>query len=192
MAQANSNHSITAPVDTTRRRFLSQAAGVATGGAVLGMALPMPVPAAALERVPDPIAEVIEAHKAARATWIAAVYRHSDLEQELPRDLRRSHADVWEEKIVETDDPRWIECERDVIRTMYLESDAACELVGVRPTTMKGVMALLEYALVTDTDGAAWPTDLESDDGTKTRSWHYFLIENLSDAIAGLAAGGTV
>jgi len=37
MAQANSNNSITASVDPTRRRFLSQAAGVAAGGTVLAL-----------------------------------------------------------------------------------------------------------------------------------------------------------
>ena len=40
MAQANTDNSITAPAVSTRRRFLSQAAVVAAGGAVLGMALP--------------------------------------------------------------------------------------------------------------------------------------------------------
>jgi len=38
MAQADSNISTTAPVDSTRRRFLSQAAGVAAGGTVLALA----------------------------------------------------------------------------------------------------------------------------------------------------------
>jgi hypothetical protein len=46
MAQANSNNSITASVDPTRRRFLSNAAGVATGGAVLALATSQPIAAA--------------------------------------------------------------------------------------------------------------------------------------------------
>jgi hypothetical protein len=47
MAQATSNNSITAPVDPTRRGFLSQAAGVAAGGTVLALAAIPPTPAAA-------------------------------------------------------------------------------------------------------------------------------------------------
>jgi len=46
-----------------------------------------------------------------------------------------------------------------------------------------GVVALLQYALLADTDGEGWPRDLLSDDGTKRRSWHYFLIENLAVAL---------
>src|ERR1700682_2833145 len=100
------------PIDPTRRHFLSQAAGVAAGGAVLGMAIPLPVPAATLQGVPDPILEAIEAHKAARATWLEWVCRHSDLEQELPKEKRQSNIDVWEEVIIFADDPRWFCAER--------------------------------------------------------------------------------
>jgi hypothetical protein len=114
MAQANTDNSITAPAVSTRRRFLSQAAGVAAGGAVLGMALPMPVPAAALERVPDPILEAIEEHKKARSALREAEAAHALAEREmqasgalfprvvsignaysgLPRPVSTSHADI--------------------------------------------------------------------------------------------------
>jgi hypothetical protein len=108
------------------------------------------------------------------------------LERELPRDKRRSSVDCFEERIVETDDPRWIECEREIIRTMDAESDAACTLVSISPTTLAGVLALLQYAVARDTDGEAWPRDLVSDDGTKARSWHYFLIENVAATLADI------
>ena len=49
--------------DTTRRRFLTQAAAVAA-------ALPLPVLAEASERVPDPILEVIERHRRAYHHWM--------------------------------------------------------------------------------------------------------------------------
>ena len=39
-----------------------------------------------------------------------------------------------------------------------------------------------QYAVSADPDGEIWPPDLQSDDGTKTRSWHYFLIENITAA----------
>ncbi len=47
---------------------------------------------------------------------------------------------------------------------------------------------MLQYALDRDIDGEAWPTELVSDDGNKTRSWHYFLIENVAAALADLNA----
>jgi hypothetical protein len=56
MAQATSNNSITAPVDPTRRGFLSQAAGVAAGGTVLALATIPPALAAAPPGGPaDPV-----------------------------------------------------------------------------------------------------------------------------------------
>ena len=100
--------------------------------------------------------------------------------------LRMAIVPTWDEKIVETDDPRWIECEREIIRTMDAESDAACTLVSISPTTLAGVLALLQYAVARDTDGEAWPRDLVSDDGTKSRSWHYFLIENVAATLADI------
>lgn len=51
------------------------------------------------------------------------------------------------------------------------ESDAACALFNQAPTTMAGVLALLQYANAADTDGeGGWPRDLVSDEGKKTRS----------------------
>src|SRR6202022_3250168 len=112
MTQADSVHT-TPPTNTSanqtqssRRGFLIQAAGVAAGGAALGMALPLPAPAATPQRVPDPIYAAIEAHKAARAAVVPIIDAHQALEGELPKERRRSDVNVWEEKIVETDDPR--------------------------------------------------------------------------------------
>jgi hypothetical protein len=104
----------------------------------------------------------------------------------LPRDKRRSSCNIWEEKIAETDDPRWINCEREVIRTMHAVDDAAVVLVSVRPITMAGIVALLEYALSADRDGEGWPTELESDDGKILRPWHYFLVESLAGVLPSL------
>src|SRR5258706_161378 len=84
------------------------AAAVAAGSAALALATTGPLPAMTLQGVPDPILQAIEAHKAARATWIGWIDRHSDLERELPSDKRQSSFDAWEEKICATDDPRWI------------------------------------------------------------------------------------
>ena len=187
MTQADSVHS-TPPTNTSanqpvssRRGFLVQAAGVAAGGAALGMALPLPSPAATPQGVPDPIYAAIEAHKAARAAVVPIIDAHQALESELPREKRRSNVDVWGEQIVETDDPRWIECERAVMRAWDAEEETAIALVCIQPTTREGFLALLDHAVAYDTDGSGWPTGvgLIDDDGKRTRDWHQFLIENL-------------
>lgn len=69
------------------------------------------------------------------------------------------------------------------------EGDAAIDLINVQPTSQAGLMALLQYAITSDEDGERWPPELLSDDGTKTRSWHYFLIENV---LASTADGVSV
>src|SRR5258707_15861802 len=90
------------PVAPTRRGFLAQAAVVAAGGAALGVALPLPGSVGASERVPDPILDVIERHRTARADWMAAVDTECRLEEELARDPRQSLFAIWKEAIVET------------------------------------------------------------------------------------------
>jgi hypothetical protein len=133
---------------------------------------------------PDPIFAAIDAHRAARAVWLGWVYRHSDLEDELPKEVRRSFVHEAEEEIFDTDDPRWIECEQSVHRTHDEETDAAIGLLDVRPATHAGVVALLEYAVAADTDGMGFPDLLVSDDGEMTRSWQFFLIESVAGALA--------
>jgi hypothetical protein len=74
------------------------------------------------------------------------IERHSHLEKTLPKEARQSSVDAWGEKIVETDAPEWITSERAVDAAHDNESNAACEILGVIPTTMAGVIALLSYA----------------------------------------------
>jgi hypothetical protein len=74
------------------------------------------------------------------------------------------------------------------VRSFDAETDASCVLVSIRPTTVAGVIALLRYANTADTDGKAWPRELVSDDGTKIRSWHYFLIEVIAEALPGMVS----
>ena len=88
---------------------------------------------------------------------------------------------------METDDPRWIETERAIHNAFDAETDAACVLVSICPTTMAGIIALLRYANAADNDGGL-AAQLQSDDGTKTRSWHYFLIEVVAEALSGLVS----
>jgi hypothetical protein len=190
MLKADSVHS-TPPTNTSsRRNFFAQAAAAVAGGATIGMTLPLPGAADGSERVPDPIMAAIEAHKVARRAVYAAVDWHSALDRELPIEKCRSHITVWREDIVPTDDPQWIACERAVMCCMNAETDAACTLINILPTTAAGAAALLKYAVAADTDGEGWPTELQSDDG-KTRSWQYFLIANLAELLPQLMRGDT-
>jgi hypothetical protein len=102
----------------------------------------------------------------------------------LPIEKTRSYITVWEQTIVETDDPRWIDSVREVNRTSDAETDAACALVSIAPTTMAGAVRLLQYAISIQPD--EWPEGVHSDDDTETRPWHYFLIEMLIAVLPGM------
>jgi hypothetical protein len=165
--------------NTTRRGFLSTAAALAASAAVA-------IPANAADAsTPDPIFAAIEAHKAARLAFENAVSRGSALEEELPREKTRSWITVWEEGIVETDDPRWIDSVREVHHTSDAATDAAYALANVAPTTMAGVVGLLQYAISFRPE--EWPEGVESDEDTETRPWHTFLIETLIAVLPGVA-----
>jgi len=170
------------PVDPTRRGFLSQAASVAAGGAVLAMVPAHTAPAMTVQGVPDPILEAIEGHRAAYAAFDAAVRLNGELDEELAIDRMRSKINRWETTIVKTDDPRWIESQIEWARTSEAETDAAIRLVDVRPTTEAGIMALLNYVILVERRGDCWPCEL-ADENDKSRSWHYFLLENLAVAL---------
>jgi hypothetical protein len=152
---------------TSRRRFLSTAAALAAGGAALAVAIP---PALATD---DPIFIAIEAHKAAFARVISAIDVEQAAEAATPKGMRKT-------------DERYLESGEAVSAAWEAEGDAAIELVTVLPTTMTGVLALLDYAISADTDGETWPRDLLSDDGETGGSWHHFLIRNLTEILPGL------
>jgi hypothetical protein len=179
MAQVNSENSTAMPAVSTRRRFLSQAAAMTAGGATLATTLSVPASAAGSMRAPDPILEAIEAHKAAHAKWVLWVDRHCKLEVELPAEKRCS--DTSHDNIVETDDPRWIEAERQLDLTGDAAIEAAYALIEAIPTTRLGMLALLEHAVSHDTDGHAWPDE-----------WREGLLENLSDVLPTLWQEGRV
>jgi hypothetical protein len=164
---------------TTRRRFLSTALGIAAGSTALALANPV------LAAANDPVFAAIEVHKTARLAFDNAVSRGCALEQELPREKTRSWITVWEEEIVETDDPRWIDSVREVHLTSDAVTDAAYALANIAPTTMAGVVGLLRYAISFPPE--EWPEGVQSDDDTETRPWHTFLIEMLIAVLPGMA-----
>ncbi|MCK1643077.1 hypothetical protein IVA95_37345 [Bradyrhizobium sp. 157] len=117
--------------------------------------------------------EAIERHKAAHAEWVLWVDRHGKLEDELPAERRCS--DTTRDNIVETDDTRWIEAERQLDLTGGAEIEAAYTLIEVMPTTRLGVLALLDHAVVHEADRFSWP-----------EGWHSGLLENLSELLPEL------
>ncbi|MCK1753824.1 twin-arginine translocation signal domain-containing protein [Bradyrhizobium sp. 137] len=161
------------PVETSRRQFLAQAAAATAGGAVLGAALPGSARGADLAT--DPMFAAIEAHKAARAMWLSWVDRCCELEILLPQEKRLSSICAGEETIVATDDPRWIEAEREIDLTGDAELDAAYALLEVIPTTREGLLALLKYAVEIEADRHVWPD-----------YWHIDLLANLSEVLPQL------
>jgi hypothetical protein len=121
MAQVDSENSTAMPVVSTRRRFLSNAAGIAAGGTLLALAIP-PVPAAAAAF--DPVFDLIAAHRAFDATVHA-------IEAET---RRQSDLGIY----VETD-------ENDIAPSSGAEMRLFLELLEVVPTTLAGVVALVAY-----------------------------------------------
>lgn len=154
-----------------RRAFLTSAVA-ASAAAMLGTT-------AAVALQPDPVFAAIEAHKVARVVMYSAVDAVSAREKELTAEGKRYSCD-------RKGDIQLGECESALQRAFDAEADAACELVGNPPVTMAGVIALLEYATAADTDGDGWPSDLQSEDGKRTRTWQFFLIEMLADALPGM------
>jgi hypothetical protein len=170
---------------SNRRSFLLKAATVAAGSAALAMAPTYPAPAMTLQAVPDPILEAIEGHRAAYAAFSAAVRRNTALDGEFIGRQRRARTRAAKEAIVRTDDPRWIESKKERDQTSEAEEAAAVRLIDVRPTTLPGMIALLEYVLVCECSeygGGAWPDGLV-DDNDEERSWYHFLLENLAAAL---------
>src|SRR5438128_2463421 len=146
---------MTSSTNTTRRDFLSTAAALAASATVA-------VPGNAANAFgADPIFEAIEVHKAARLAFEDAVSRNSALDEELPSEKTRSWITVWEQTIVESDDPRWIDSAREVNRTSDAAADAAYALANVVPTTMAGVVGLLRYAISIAPE--EWPEGVQSD-----------------------------
>ena len=106
---------------TSRRRFLSQAAGIAAGGTALALATITPTSAAAAPAgALDPVFALIEAHKAAEAA-LGATLRTLD------------HAG--------RDDAE------DALADVAHEAECAvlCDLLEAIPTTLAGVVASLTY-----------------------------------------------
>jgi hypothetical protein len=120
--------------------------------------------------------------------------REYALEDELPEEKRQSFVHVGQEKIVETDDPRWIASERAVLEGWDAVDQASFDLINVEPTTMAGIMALLRYAAEFAGRGSTFPNAAldEDDPGIVHKKngapFSYFIYKNVADALEDMAA----
>jgi hypothetical protein len=127
MPKADSVHSMpptNSPISqvdaTSRRRFLTNAAGLAAGGTALALAIP-PAPSAAAF---DPVFDLIAAHREVNATVHA-------IEAEA---TRQSDLGIY----VETE-------ANDITEHASAEMDLFLRLLDIVPTTLAGVIALVAY-----------------------------------------------
>jgi hypothetical protein len=199
MTQADSVHS-TPPTNTSvptpqssRRGFLVQATAVAAAGAAIGASLPLPALSAATlqscDAEVDPIFAAVEAHRRAVAAHGEAVDTEMALEESLPDDRRRSLITIWEEKIVETDDPRWIASERARRAAVDTVDDLAMNLVKIEPTTIAGIEALLRY--FADNEDNIFPDGVDRDDGSE-EVFGTYLARHAADALRKIAHSSPV
>ena len=166
-------------------------------GTAVASTLAMPAAAGAMLPGNDPIFAAIQRHRDAWAATFAIYHTRSELEDTLPRELRQTYIDAEDEKIVQTDDPRWIATERAGIAGWKATNAAADAMLDICPTTIAGVAALLAYVYEHEKkQGAdsAWPegyVDEESEDDWDRQhgvSWAVMLHKSLAEALPGIAA----
>jgi hypothetical protein len=141
----------------------------------------------------DPILKAIADHAASHATLNSELEVHTQLEKVLPKERRQTNISSWEIKIVETDDPRWIESEKKAYALFDAEEAAALALINVEPTTLAGAASLLRHVTGLEAKGHTWPDGLQEDDdagATKIgKDWEVYLHRNVAALLAGLLAG---
>jgi hypothetical protein len=118
-------------------------------------------------RLSDPIFLAIQAHRQAFAAHDVAVRRRARMVATIDRDR-----------------PELVEADAAVETTQGAEDYAALALLGVRPTTIAGCVALLRYAHEFAMSGEAWPEHVGIDDGP---AWSTVLFEHVAGALDALA-----
>ena len=166
--QAKTETSTHTPAISTRRRFLSQAAGVAAGGAVLTLATvaatadattPMAAVAASGD---DPIFALIAKHRAEEQAYGDAIKARDEIDGVTTAD------DLVEQLCDSCFELEWA-------------------LANTMPTSIAGVAALLRYANEVEDQGEEWPdTDTIGSEG-----WHYQLRQSAARALKTLQSEET-
>jgi hypothetical protein len=179
----NANISTT---NSSRRAFLSSAAGIAAGGAVLALAT---IPPALAATAADPIFALIAAHREAVQGLGDATSALSELEGSLPESVRRSDVFGDQINVVETDNPDWIAANRAWISAIARADDIAAELVSFDEISLAGASALLAYVVEHAEAGHLWPEYVEADDGQgPAEEWGHCLHRALATSLQSLQA----
>jgi hypothetical protein len=133
----------------------------------------------------DPIFHLIEVHRSAKAAMDDRFREYARLESQIPRVKRQSRIDHWETTIVDSDDPTWIACQRQLHAACEADTQAAVDLIQEPPATVKGAIALLQYVAEAEEDGFEFPDGLVTDDDQKIgKSWSFFLHKNVAETFA--------
>jgi hypothetical protein len=155
---------------------------------------PLPIPDAptvlAVTNPADPTLAAIEAHRRAVAAYNAFCIQQDQLEEEIPREKRQTQYGADEtDEVIETDDPRWIAFQRELERLYQDESEAECALADIVPTTLRGVISLLNYAAEVEKIRGTWADNLlDPEQPTeRARSWYYFVHRNLAECLEKVA-----
>jgi len=174
--------------------------------AVLAGAATLPaltMPALADAQADDPIFAAIERH---RAAWAELERRTSvtiRLENILPPDHRKAHHRD-EPSAGEGDDPRWTAAMADWSQASDASEDAAAELLTIKPATVAGVAALLDYGYEFETaplraewgdfflegDGhrsGNFASDAEIENG-RWLSWKTLVLHHAAEALRHITA----
>lgn len=147
---------------------------------------------------PDPIFAAIQKHERAVEVFLQAVSNESRLQELLPDDRCQSSITAAERKIIETDDPRWIEAVEQRDKASESMDAAAMELLDQEPKTPEGAGAVLRYAIahMDRYDGLmmGWPESLLPDgvdpdtaSWSASRSSEYFLMQNVERCLERLS-----
>jgi plasmid maintenance system antidote protein VapI len=122
---------------------------------------------------PDPTFAAIAAHQRAVAAYNALCVQQDRLEKE-----------------IQTDDPRWLNFQRRLESLADAEAETECELANIKPTTIAGVIAILDYAASVEKELGFRETYFDPDEPNQKmgRSWYYFVNRNLAETLRSIAA----
>ena len=166
MAQADSKNSTTAPIDTTRRRFLAVAAFASVAGAGS-------LAAAAMASSDVPLAVTVPRHRPDPAFALIADKLAGDIAHCEAIDAQ-DEADEHGIGLDEADDRCWAAC--------HAVNAIDWKLATTPPTTLAGVAAVLRFANEIEDAGMEWPNT----DAIGREGWHYQLRATMAAAVEAL------
>ena len=169
------------PVDPTRRRFITIAAGASIISVGSLAAVAMPISATPVSDAPiDPIYAAIERHKAAGIVWDAAVDVRSRFHDLHMTDEQREQRNLLDDAVEDA----WEPCEQSGI-----------DLITTKPTTSAGIITAIRYIQIQMLDdGTYMPQGVEFEytegsegDSRAAMGW----IDAFLDTIASATAAST-